>query len=448
MKLARRVEQLRAKWRRRSLLLPFSDGKWCYNRAFDISDPAQGWKLHVSATVLSASEVFDAARLVLLRSGVCFKVPRELEFLSEINAGLEAYSQIGKFLTVYARSADEAGRLARELDVATRGLAGPQVPFDLPWRRGSLVHYRYGKFSIRDESASRKHLELIDGPGRRQIDRRGPGQAVPAWMSNPFSGEGKGSFDSTPARRRISAGPIGKDYLPFKALSQRGKGGVYEALDLTQRPGRVCIIKEGRRDGETLWDGTDGAARILHEARVLRHLKRAGVPVPAVLADFRQFGHEYLVLEKLAARPLLPRNKAKSARPSWRKAGLILRSLRELLARIHELGWVWRDCKPQNLLRQGDSLWAVDFEGACHIEALEAVPWSSVAYTPPEPMPTFTRWRGVREDDYAAGVIGFLFATGDYPGTTASHQWRKLKQAGCPPELRREIMALLCEESV
>ncbi len=40
------------------------------------------------------------------------------------------------------------------------------------------------------------------------------------------------------------------------------------------------IIKEGRRHGETNWDGRDGYALIQHEARVLRKLRAAGSACP------------------------------------------------------------------------------------------------------------------------------------------------------------------------
>ena len=106
----------------------------------------QGWKLHLSATILSAAEVFARAEPILRKNDVLFKVPSRLELLRSLNSGLADFSQIGKFLTVYPRSTDEAVKLARELHRATRGLSGPRIPFDAQYRKGSLVYYRYGAF--------------------------------------------------------------------------------------------------------------------------------------------------------------------------------------------------------------------------------------------------------------------------------------------------------------
>ncbi|HTG44320.1 MAG TPA: hypothetical protein VK633_07290, partial [Verrucomicrobiae bacterium] len=164
--------------------MPLTDGQWLFSRRPAKDDPAQGWKLHVSATVLSAAEVFDRAGPILRKRRALFKVPRRLEFLIALNAGLTEFSQVGKFLTIYPRSTDEALTLARELHRATRGLSGPRVPFDVPYRATSLVSYRYGPF----RPTTRKPAGFIRDPaGRLQRDKRGPGQAVPTWLNDPFN---------------------------------------------------------------------------------------------------------------------------------------------------------------------------------------------------------------------------------------------------------------------
>ena len=99
--------------------------------------------------------------------------------------------------------------------------------------------------------------------------------------------------------------PFGIDLLPIKAIMQRGKGGVYKALDLSVLPARFVIVKEGRRHGESNWLGVDGFAQIKHEGGVLRQLERAGVAVPTVLREFTQGKSRYLVLEMVRGRPLL-----------------------------------------------------------------------------------------------------------------------------------------------
>ena len=68
-------------WLARIRHLPLSDGNWSYSRPLRGDDPAQGWKLHVSATILSAAEVFARAEPILRENDALFKVPCRLELL-------------------------------------------------------------------------------------------------------------------------------------------------------------------------------------------------------------------------------------------------------------------------------------------------------------------------------------------------------------------------------
>ncbi len=349
----------------------------------------------------------------------------------EMNTGLPQFSQVGKFLTVYPRTTTEAQRLADILHRATRGLRGPEIPFDQRYRRNSLIYYRYGELR-----ATAKTGGLIrDLQGKTHPDRRTAGCAVPAWVTNPFV--------RTVRKRKLSRGPIGQDYLAFRALAQRGKGGVYEAIDLSVSPARLVIIKEGRRLGEIDLQQRDGFARVQNEARLLRLLRRHELPVPEVLAQFTQGEKKYVVLEKLAGRPLLGQVHLPRIRPSWRRATAIVRQLRPLLARIHALGWVWRDCKPSHVFIIRNRMHLIDFEGACRLEDTEALSWGSSPYSPPAERIAFGRAAGTLEDDYALGVIAFQFGTGELPTLNLRRRSVQYRCSGCPGELRKEIDCLL-----
>jgi serine/threonine protein kinase len=172
----------------------------------------------------------------------------------------------------------------------------------------------------------------------------------------------------------------------FESLTQRGKGGVYRALDLTARPIRPCILKEGRRSGEQEWDGRDGRWRVRHEAHVLRELAANGVPVATVYECFEAGPHAYICLEELDG-DLLTDSLRRGRRLPWpirlRTALDVGAKLAVLLNDIHAAGWLWRDCKPTNLIVSGDGLRPLDFEGACSIDDPDTTPWGSPAYSPP-----------------------------------------------------------------
>lgn len=412
--------------------LPLSDSRWRYSRRARRHDPAQGWKLHVSATILSAGEIFSRAERILRRTDALFKVPCRLELLKSLNSGLADFSQIGKFLTVYPRSADEALEMARELHHATRGLSGPRIPFDAQYREGSLVYYRYGAF--RRLPDGRTGFVLSPG-GKRYRDKRAPGRAVPPWLKDPFR-------KSRPKNSKLR-GLICHELLAFKAKAQRGKGGVYEAIDLSVLPVRRVIVKEGRRHGETNWDGRDGHARIRHEAKILRQMRKAGLPVPEILREFTQTGNRYLVLEQIAGLPLLAASRAQPPRTSWRRAEKILKQMEPLLSELHATGWVWRDCKPSHIFLHRGKWRLIDFEGACQIDQSNVLPWGSPDYMPPSSQGKFSRRTGTFEDDYALGVIAFQFLSGEFPPSGSRRRALIYKATRCPDSLRSRIESLL-----
>ena len=177
------------------------------------------------------------------------------------------------------------------------------------------------------------------------------------WVLDPFG----------PAKPRKSRGPIGLDYLVYQAVAQRGKGGVYTAIDLSVSPPRKVIIKEGRRHGETDRDGKDGYLRVKHEGRILRILRKAGLPVPEVFREFSQNGNRYLVLEPITGRALIAKKRLQPSRSSWRRAAKVLDRLCPILSTLHAAGWVWRDCKPSHIFLHRGAIRLIDFELACRI---------------------------------------------------------------------------------
>jgi serine/threonine protein kinase len=407
-----------------------SDGTWCYSRRARADDPTQGWKLHVSATIFSAEEIFQRALPVLRQSDALFKVPCRLELLASLNSGIPDFSQVGKFLTVYPRSDEEAVKLARDLHRVTRGLAAPQVPFDAQYRRHSLVYYRYGAFRGANEKGG-----LIQRPdGRWVADKRAPGRAVPSWIADPFNRR---------KETRRQSGPLGTDFLAFKTKMQRGKGGVYEGIDLSVSPPRLVIIKEGRRHGEVDREGRDGYARVRHEAKVLRRLQKVFVPVPRIFREFSQDGNRYLALEKVAGRPLMAANRLQPGKVSWGRAATILEHLGPILSAIHAAGWVWRDCKPSHIFIHRGRWRLIDFENACRLNHRKIASWKSPHYLPPTTTKSFRRRPGAGEDDYALGVIVFQFGTGKFPPIEARRREAIYRATRCPVGLRKRIEMLL-----
>jgi serine/threonine protein kinase len=406
---------------------------WRYSREVSSGDPEQGWKLHLSANLLTACEVMQRAAPYLQKSGALFKGPASLEDLRRINCGLShGYSQIGKFITVYTRSDEEAVALARKLHQVTRGLSAPAVPFDRRFLPGSCVYYRYGAFNRLEMKApdGRRVTAIRHPEGHLVPDRREAVDAKPDWVSDPFVA-GKTLRAAPP-----QDSPLRSMFRAFRALSQRGKGGVYQAIDLRDGAPRFCILKEGRQGGEINWDGRDGKCRIRNEEHILTSLRDAGIAVPAIRASFEVGGNYYLVTEYLDGENLHATLIKRLKRLSIAQVVQYGIQISAIVSKIHAAGWVWRDCKPSNLILMSNGmLRPIDFEGACPIADPDPWPWNTPGFSPPGHLDIWPVRSRLPEDLYAIGATIYFLLTG-----------RLIEAAGPLPikQMRRNVPSTVC----
>ena len=214
---------------------------WWFSRKRTRNDLLQGWKLHVSATILSACKVFRLVAPYLARHKILFKAVKSPYELEKLNRGAYGFSQVGKFITVYPPSTESAVAVASALAALTANEPAPIVPYDDPVCGSSCVYYRYGVFFDKRKVIFRGRrvsaIERTDGKLVR--DRREPGAAVPSWLADPFI-----AIKARNQRERLT--PLETRYGNYKALTQRGRGGVYRAFELSSKRRNPCVINEGR----------------------------------------------------------------------------------------------------------------------------------------------------------------------------------------------------------
>lgn len=439
--LRKRYASQSAAWRRLcDAYLPETDSSsiWRHSAA-NPTGLAQGWKLHIPATIFTAVKVLKRVGPLLKKRGVPFKAPSSLNELGKLNAGIfYGYTQVGKFLTIYPSTEFELRKLARELHRLTHDLHAPTIPFDRQYRSDSRVYYRYGSFIEQTVEHNGRFELAIQEPSGKLIPDRRDIPSPPPWVRDPFTTK-HGPDDQPKAPTLLTT-----RFKAFRALSQRGKGGVYQALDFSMIPPRLCILKEGRRHGELRIDGRDGYWRIQHEERVLKSLASKGVHVQSLFSSFRAEKNYYIALEYFEGETLgdyLDRRQRRLSLAAVLRTSI---ALADLIAQIHRAGWVWRDCKPQNLIFHNATLRAIDFEGACTIADPDPFPWGTHPYTPPESEAPFRGQSRLPEDLYALGKLIFLLSTGRLPDSDT--QPIQDLRTGVPNALGEVVAALLDED--
>lgn len=435
---ANKADSLAAKWEALcNRYLPIGDEQsvWRYSRLAHDSEPDQGWKLHLAATVLTATEVLERLGPFLHARGMLFKAPRSLQDLNRINSGLfYGYTQVGKAFTVYPPTDRDCVTLANELHELTRGFAAPSVPFDEQYRSNSLVFYRYGSFkrqTIQNADGS-ETLVISDPNGNFIPDSRE--SSGPAWASNPFPPD-------VPEERK-RANPATRKFRVLQALTQRGKGGVYQAVDFTSGSPRPCVLKEGRRHGEVTFDGRDGYDRTKREKRVLQNLRRRGVPVPEVFGSFDLDGNFYLATEFVHGTTLQTLLRTRKRRLPISRVLQLGIQVAQLVSALHSAGWVWRDCKPGNLILDAtDQLRPIDFEGACKIGAKTPLDWGTEFFLPID----FNNKEYQSHpaiDLYSLGVVLYYLLTGRFPARENPVPVEKLRRS-TPQSVRQIVRELM-----
>src|SRR5207253_8286650 len=130
---------------------------------------------------------------------------------------------------------EEAVAIAHELHRLTHRFNGPSIPFDLRLTNTSNVYYRYGSFQRLKLSHNGRETHAVCGPDGELVPdiRENP---KPDWVSDPFEND-------RPIHRNKTAVTFERIRV-LRALAQRGKGGVYEAIDLTRGSPELCLLKE------------------------------------------------------------------------------------------------------------------------------------------------------------------------------------------------------------
>ncbi|MEV7414739.1 class IV lanthionine synthetase LanL [Streptomyces sp. NPDC089919] len=418
------------------------DDAWCRVMPPERQERVQGWKLHLSATRLSAPEVVHRAATVLVAAGCGFKFAKSIAVVEEMTSDRYDRAQCGKIVTCYPADDEQLRALAAALDEATAGLPGPAILSDRPLRPGSLVHYRYGVYGgvpvLTNDGSHQLRIQAPDGTTME--DLRKPWFSPPAWAVSPFPAEAA----AAPAAPRTPGPVLLADRFEIReAIRHSARGGIYRGLD--HRTGAEVVVKQARAHVGTRVTGEDARDALRRESAALARLEGiAAAHIDLLDVD----GHTFLIQESLPGATLTQWVQDELDRTD-RSAGLApalvvatARRLSALLARVQALGVVYRDFTPNNIMVGPDGgLRLIDPE-----LAVRPGQWTTRGFTEgfagPELArgPRFGPAPGLESDLYALGGVLFYLSVGSAP---AFPEDRPL-----PSSRRQQVTGLLTMSAV
>jgi class IV lanthipeptide synthase len=383
--------------------------------------PAQGWKLHVSATCVAALEILNRVVPILVDAGAAFKVVGTENDLFLMNHGHHGLSQIGKFLTVYPHNSDLAVTLASRLDAATAGFVGPIIPSDQRLSVHSPIYYRYGAFSRSlVQMRNGEVVPVLRTPeGNLAPDLRDWRNAVPAHMDDPFL-----TLKRTRPAPELRATPNGR-YVIAATLHRSPRGVVQLALDTVTL--RRVVLKRAVPGSVSDKEGLDACDRLRREASVLTSLGGKAA-VPAIYEIFDSGEELVLVLEDVAGETVsnfVSRPFSECGAHPLHILVPILRKIVAVVAKMHEVGWVHRDLKPTNILLEKDgSVRLIDLEAAAEIGSKDRHSLTTRGYSQRKINSCYEV--SPADDIYSLGAVIRFVMTGSDPSNYLT---------GCPPSV-------------
>ncbi|WP_329139798.1 class III lanthionine synthetase LanKC [Streptomyces sp. NBC_00670] len=333
--------------------------------------PAQGWKVHSSATAEHAERIAEIVWDYCVPRRIPFKFVPGPHLLHLRNAKYAGRDTSGKFVTVYPADEERLRQVLEELGALLKGFEGPYILTDLRWYDGPL-YVRHGAFARRYVVDERGSLVLAveNGEGQLVPDRRTPSFQVPEWVTLP-----EFLRPHLEARNITTVGDL--PYRIEKALHFSNGGGVYAGTDT--RDGRRVVLKEARPHAGLAADGADAVARLERERAALERVAGTGV-VPEVRDWFTLGEHRFLVMDHLEGRPLNsffaerhplltadPDPAAVAAYTAW--ALRIHRAVERAVAAVHAKGLVFNDLHVFNIMVAPDdeTVYLIDFEAAAPV---------------------------------------------------------------------------------
>jgi serine/threonine protein kinase len=415
--------------------------------------PLQGWKIHVSATMLNAVNILRAVVPVMVDENVPFKFAADPVILQLLHGKRWPRGSAGKFITIYPRSSEHFLHLIQTVHSATQPEVGPYILSDRRYPDSKCVFYRYGSFAKRTilRVSGEKSACMVSPQGQNVPDVRKAWCVIPDWATDPFPGVQKPRSEYKSLK--------GGRYEVNSVLHYSNAGGVYLGTD-RETNARV-VIKEGRPLVYLDSSAGDAIASLEKEYRILKKIEPAQI-APRPIDLFREWEHCFLVEEYLSgvelrhhatshAFPRFTDPTEENICESLSTFKSIFISLTRVLSTLHRYEIAFRDLSPSNVMVLPDGeVKLVDFEAACE----RGIDTPTNVFTPGfAAADQFASGFARFESDYfSLGALMLLYMTPVHPmigldgGALERFAASIADDYGLPDKIRNTVLTLLSRD--
>lgn len=399
---------------------------WTFAQSPQPSAPAQGWKIHVSATHASCQKILEVVAKVCVAHGTEFKFASDPYILRKLTSKNAARQGAGKFVTIYPPSVPVFEALLEELYQKLKGQKGQYILSDRQYKDSAVVFYRYGGIKSFSELGvmGRKKSLILNDKFEFIEDQRQPRFFLPEFVEDGRWGHLQQDVDS-PAADENEVSYFGGRYEISSVIKYTNAGGIYMGTDVFS--GEAVVIKEARPFVGTDSGGVDSTARLKKEYRLLEKLKDEAI-APRPLSWFEEWEHSFLAQERVTGRSLreytvhatkviYPGSTDEDTRTWLGNLVHISRDLIDKIRRLHQHNIVFGDLSTNNIIIDSETLALriIDFEGAVEL----GVDAETNIYTPGfAPIGRRERKKAEMADDhFALGCIMLALVTPNFAMT-------------------------------
>jgi hypothetical protein len=351
------------------------------------------WVIHLSCRTLDTIRLLGAILPHLKTCKVPFRLISDQANQYRLNSGAYGENEVGKVISVFSSSDEQAVELTGWMVTNTTAFKGPVIPDAL--RLGDIVYIQH----VKHEDGK----TVLCHPGNKAL---------------PF--EVPSAYRHNEKRKKF----IGKYYLPVQMIKASPKGDIYKAINFRNLSLTWCLIKEGKPVALDDHFNRDMHDRLAWQAEIVNGLQQE-ICTPAFIDLFETNGSSYLVTAFAEGKHLGAYVRSTLSGTSWRE--LPPEKQKHLLAlyaqavdivnALHQRSIVHRDITDTNfIVMTGETLCIIDFELSFHMERQEPNPpflLGTYGYAAPEQLnyafPDFS------EDVYSLGALLCFMLTGIPP---------------------------------